>query len=130
MPYKNIKEQRDYQAKWMADRRADWIRNNGPCKRCGSWDNLEIDHIDRNIKISHRIWSWTEARRLNELAKCQVLCEKCHLVKSREFGDLPPERRHGTYPMYRHSGCRCDPCRKAGSEYAKQLKLRKQSVPS
>ena len=57
---------------------------NGPCVKCGCWDldQLEVDHIDPNTKVSHRVWSWSKERRENELAKCQVLCRACHLTKT------------------------------------------------
>jgi hypothetical protein len=51
---------------------------------CGSRDHLEIDHRDPGEKLSHRIWSWSPARRDAELAKCQVLCRKHHHAKSGE----------------------------------------------
>ncbi len=49
---------------------------------CGSWDELEVDHVDPALKISHSIWSWSLERRLAELAKCVVRCRACHLKKS------------------------------------------------
>jgi 5-methylcytosine-specific restriction endonuclease McrA len=116
MGYKNPDQQREYNRLWVAKRRADWLAENGPCKNCGSWESLEVDHIDRTQKISHSVWSWSEARRLAELAKCQVLCHDCHLEKGREAGDLgagPRVRttRHGSQRMYTFQKCRCDECR-------------------
>lgn len=82
MPYKNIEKQRNWQLIWIKKRRIQWLTQNGPCKQCGSWKQLEVDHIKPETKINHRIWSWAKARRLKELAKCQVLCKKCHRIKS------------------------------------------------
>ena len=42
---------RNYQRKWMAKRRAEWLKNNGPCVQCNSWENLEVDHINPKTKI-------------------------------------------------------------------------------
>ena len=82
MPMATKEAQREYQRTWMAKRRSDWFSENGPCVVCGSWDNLELDHIDPQTKVSHRIWSWAKSRRNAELAKCQVLCTKCHDLKT------------------------------------------------
>ena len=88
MPWKNLEDRRRYHRKyglqWIRQRRDKWIQENGPCCKCGSWEQLEIDHIDPNTKeISiAKIWSFSEARRLTELAKCQVLCERCHKLKT------------------------------------------------
>src|SRR5262245_32847749 len=70
-----------YQSRWAQARRAVWLRAHGPC-RCGSWDRLQVDHIDPRTKVSHRVWSWADERRLAELAKCQALCYDCHAKKS------------------------------------------------
>jgi hypothetical protein len=82
MGYKDKEKQREYQRLWRERRRRDWFDKNGPCIKCHSWENLEIDHIDPKLKTSHRIWSWSEKRRDRELAKCQVLCKVCHAEKS------------------------------------------------
>lgn len=63
-------------------RRDAWIKANGPCQHCGSSERLEVDHIERESKTHHRIWSWSLARREVELAKCQVLCHICHKMKT------------------------------------------------
>jgi hypothetical protein len=82
MPYANLEEQRAYQRAWIASRREAWITEHGPCIDCRSYYNLQVDHADASTKISHRVWSWSAARRAEELAKCVVRCETCHLKKS------------------------------------------------
>lgn len=80
---------REYQRKWLAARRQEAIELlGGKCKKCGNTENLEFDHIDRNSKLSHSIWSWSYERRKAELDKCQLLCYSCHLTKSTSVGDL------------------------------------------
>lgn len=75
--------------------------------RCGSWDELEIDHIDPSQKVDHNVFSWSQERRDAELAKCQVLCSKHHLEKTIAAA---PKTDHGRGWMYQ-KGCRCEPCR-------------------
>src|SRR2546429_2497809 len=87
MPYKSADQQSQYQREWIAQRRLEWLAANGPCVKCGSWNDLEVDHVDPAKKVSHRVWSWAEPRRLAELAKCQVLCHDCHGEKT--FGVCP-----------------------------------------
>lgn len=82
MPYKSLKQQRAYQRRWIAKRREEWLRENGPCSSCGATNNLEIDHTDPTRKVSHNVWSWTKVRRDRELKKCRVLCHGCHQNKT------------------------------------------------
>lgn len=82
MPYKNKEEQIAYQIAWMRKRREAWLNENGPCVLCGSWIDLEVDHRDPATKVTHRVWSWAQSRREEELAKCQALCKACHEEKS------------------------------------------------
>lgn len=94
MPYKDPAKQRAFAlARWNKNRSV-WFQANGPCKSCGTWEQLELDHMDPTTKVSHRIWSWSEKRRLAELTKCQVLCKGCHQAKtaSRREGGAPGER--------------------------------------
>lgn len=54
---------------------------------------VELGTISKSItsirtqKINHRVWSWAEARREAELAKCQILCHDCHVAKGQAPGD-------------------------------------------
>lgn len=72
---------RKYQREWIATRRSEYFADK-VCVSCGSTSNLELDHIDRLQKVTHKILSWRESRRLEEIAKCQILCEPCHQAKS------------------------------------------------
>jgi hypothetical protein len=83
MAYSNPALQSKYQADWVRRRREAWLAANGPCRRCGSSERLEVDHVDPTAKTSHRIWSWSAERREAELRKCQVLCRACHKEKTR-----------------------------------------------
>ncbi len=82
MPYKDPARQSEYQRRWTQRRRLDWLAANGPCVECGSWFDLQVDHIDPATKLNHNVWSWTKERREVELAKCQVLCRPCHAKKT------------------------------------------------
>ncbi len=78
MGYRNRTQQRRHQRLWLRRRRAEWLTEHGPCRDCGSDKHLEVHHLDPSQKVSHRIWSWSKERREAELAKCIVLCRKCH----------------------------------------------------
>ena len=103
-----------YQRNWIRNRRQDWIEENGPCKACGSWDLLEVDHINPSLKTmeASSIWSRTKSVRDKELSNCQVLCKSCHLKKTLSERKKP---QHGTAHMYSKHKCRCEPCKKAYS---------------
>ena len=42
MAYSDKDRQKEYQKRWKAKRRAEWLKENGPCHLCGSWDQLEV----------------------------------------------------------------------------------------
>lgn len=119
----SIEQKRKYEREYQAKRRNVWFAENGPCKHCGSWRDLELDHINPEDKVTHRIWTWSEERRDIELLKCQVLCKGCHKVKSAfENKKRYPERKHGTIAMYYRGKCRCNLCKEVYSNYRKQLR--------
>lgn len=76
----------------MQRRRAAWLAENGPCRVCGTWENLHVDHVDPASKKNHRVWSWASERMAAELAKCQVLCATHHREKTNteQRGELSP----------------------------------------
>lgn len=117
MPYMDPVKQTAYQKAWRMKRRQAWFAANGPCE-CGSWDDLELHHVDPGAKVSHRVWSWGAARRKAELAKCKALCASCHQAKTSEY--LRAMRLkpivHGTLAAYQRKDCRCEICCSSYSE--------------
>lgn len=120
MPYADPEAQRDYQRRWVAERRALFFSEKA-CEWCGSPDELELHHRDVTRKENHRIWSWGEARRLAEIAKCIVLCATCHRRAHSEARRVEAELRHvhGTRQRY-ELGCRCGDCREAKRTYNRE----------
>lgn len=116
MAYKDKEQQRAYQREFCAKRRRDWLAANGPCRKCGSFEQLEVDHVDPETKVHHNVWSWSKARREAELAKCQVLCRQCHQRKTAEQNPRPAQ--HGTHSK-QSKGCNCSPCRAAHAKWSR-----------
>lgn len=54
------------------------------CEECGSKENLELHHKDPRKKDSHKIWFWSEEKRLKEIEKCIVICHDCHNKKHKK----------------------------------------------
>ena len=107
MPYKNPEARRKYMRLWMKRRRDEFFHDK-TCEKCPSSENLELHHKDPASKISHRIWGWSKERREAEIAKCSVLCYKCH--RAYEYEKMS---RHGIGGYQR--GCRCEVCRGANN---------------
>ena len=122
MPYKDKAAQREYQRRWVAERRAEFFAGKS-CAWCGSSDRLELHHANPNKKVHHAIWSWGENRRLNEIGKCIVLCRSCHERGHAEARRVEAELRNpcGTFASYKR-GCRCDSCRAANAQYQREAK--------
>lgn len=82
---------REYMAKRWEKRRIAAIKQlGGKCISCGSVENLQFDHkdakdksfaISKNSSMKESIWQ-------EELKKCQLLCQDCHIKKSKLCGDL------------------------------------------
>lgn len=105
MPYLDPARQLEYQRQWMARRRADWLAANGPCVDCGTWERLQVDHVDAAIKVTHRVWSWAKVRREAELAKCEVRCHSCHVSKTTVAGEHPHGERHSQSRLTEEQVC-------------------------
>jgi hypothetical protein len=109
MGYTDKDRQREYCRVWVKKRR-DRFFSGKSCSVCGSSEDLVIHHENPGEKINHRIWSWTDTRRSAEIAKCVILCKKCHIEHHAQ------EKRkyiHGTITMYQKHKCRCELCREA-----------------
>jgi hypothetical protein len=106
MPMATKEEQREYQRLWMARRRAEFFTGKA-CVDCGAVEDLQIDHLDPALKVSHVVWSWAQERREAELAKCVVRCRECHKIRHGKGS-----HGHGGYKR----GCRCSVCRAAEHE--------------
>lgn len=93
-------------------RRLKWIADNGPCVKCGTWDNIEIDHIDPSTKEYEIdiVWRRSQQIRDYELAKCQALCKPCHIEKTTIEQKNAKPVTHGSYKSYRKYKCRCEIC--------------------
>lgn len=103
----------------------------GCCAVCKTTEDLEIDHIDRATKeynVAH-IFSANEEKFWKEIAKCQLLCKKCHKEKTEreniELGLTTKEHEHGTINKYITEKCRCPLCKKANQEYMRQYRKKK-----
>ena len=69
----------------------------GKCVRCGSTEDLELDHVDPSTKAFNVCADLTRAwdDLVAEAMKCQLLCrDPCHIQKSLEDR---PEVAHGLY---------------------------------
>lgn len=119
--------QREYQKQRYHRRKQEWLqRLGGKCVKCGSEQDLEIDHIDPATKSFNLTASGThsEVKITAELAKCQALCKPCHTEKSvLESGKTLARGTHGTLSAYRY--CKCAECREAWNKHNREYKRKK-----
>lgn len=124
-----------YMAERRASRREILIEHfGGKCQKCGRADNLEFNHLDRATKKfvlsgCHLDKAWKTI--LEEAAKCELVCQECHLAYTREqyaSGEIPAHNKnhdpyvHGTARCYQENACREPLCQLAKREYrAKRL---------
>lgn len=99
------------QRAWLK-RRRDAFFADKHCALCAGRERLELDHIDPETKLASEIWSWSEPRRLAEIAKCRVLCRACHNKHHADEMRMATVggRMHGTRGGYIKRKCRCDEC--------------------
>ena|SRR3990167_3529613 len=132
MPSSKFHYMRDYSKRRRHERKRWAINKFGSrCGKCSSVKKLQFDHIDRKTKKINvsEIWMYSWKTFLKELNKCQLLCYKCHLDKSRIDGSFKKrgKTKHGTSTAYVHHGCRCELCKKWKREYRK-LRSSRQEV--
>jgi hypothetical protein len=112
----------------------------GKCAECGyveipdkvdRKEKLEFDHIDPKTK-SFTIGTNIDCRKeklIVELNKCQLLCFRCHWIKTRHdrFGLMYEDEATlipscGTVNKYSNYACRCAKCREAWAKYFRPRK--------
>jgi hypothetical protein len=90
----------------------------GKCVECGTTENLELDHIDpasKTFNVGSRTVS--EARYLEELKLCQLLCTHHHKIKTATGNSV----EHGG-GLSGKKNCKCDPCKEVKRLYYKHTK--------
>jgi len=88
MGYKDPAQRREYQRRWLADRRRQWFEATGAtCVRCGASEDLVLHFPKGDRRISNQVWSWSDERREKALAEARVVCRKClpHFVPGTEL---------------------------------------------
>ena len=79
----------------------------GKCIECGCTETLEFDHIDPSTKSFNIASGYTKPKEtlLAEVAKCQLLCNKCHIEKTKKDSKFRPKSMLGGRPIkYSHLG--------------------------
>lgn len=109
---------REYNAKRYKTKRIKYEEMlGGKCSRCESTDNLHFDHIDPSTKEYNigNILLGREDRVIQELQKCQLLCETCHHKKTaEELKKREPHNKgnvtHGKHYAAYILKCKCKSC--------------------
>jgi hypothetical protein len=79
----------------------------GKCIECGCKEALEFDHIDPSTKSFNIAAGYTKPKEilLEEVAKCQLLCNKCHVEKTKKDSKFRPKSCAGGRPLkYKNLG--------------------------
>jgi hypothetical protein len=92
---KQMQRRKQLHDEFYADKRCEW---------CGSTEELQLHHVDPSQKDGEIGWSWNKERRDLEIAKCIVLCKKCHFEYHASINTV-----HGSARRY-EKGCRCEIC--------------------
>ena len=95
----------------------------GECVECGTTENLELDHVNRDTKrhdIGRLLAGASEAVYLAEASLCQLLCHDHHKQKTR----IESSVEHGG-GLTGKKNCRCELCRPLKNAYSRELKKRK-----
>tara|TARA_R100000742_G_C4246344_1_gene65233 strand:- start:83 stop:778 length:696 start_codon:yes stop_codon:yes gene_type:complete len=75
----------EYRTEWRHNRRKLCIEKlGGKCVQCGATERLQFDHIIPSEKSFNICYSYNLEKVFEELDKCQLLCPKCHLEKTKD----------------------------------------------
>lgn len=102
----------------------------GVCRECGSDENLEFNHINRDEKsftLSGKGLDGKWVSILEEASKCELLCVTHHRERTQEQYSTGQIKQwndkkhlpyvHGTMRAYQEIACRCEYCRRAKRVY-------------
>ena len=80
----NREEMNEYTRKWVTNRK-NLLKEKmgGKCVICGATENLQFDHINPLEKSYNISTNFFRQDVDEELAKCQLLCSRCHLEKTK-----------------------------------------------
>jgi len=79
----------------------------GKCVECVCTETLEFDHIDPSTKSFNIAAGYSKPKEdlLAEVAKCQLLCNKCHIEKTKKDSKFRPKSCAGGRPLkYKNLG--------------------------
>jgi hypothetical protein len=80
----------------------------GKCVQCGSTKALEFDHINPKTKSFNISAGYNKPKEIleKELSKCQLLCNKCHIEKTKKDNKncRPNNLNGGRPPNYKFLG--------------------------
>jgi hypothetical protein len=85
VPYKDPNMRRLYARLWFRERRARLL-SGASCQVCGTTENLELHHLDRSRKRTHKLASRTATFVADELKVCTWLCAEHHREETLRSG--------------------------------------------
>ena len=99
----------------------------GVCVDCGTTEDLEFDHVDRESKefMISGMSSCSEARFWAEVRKCVLRCKTCHYARTAQ--QLGVEHGGGASGK---KNCPCASCKARKAEYMKRYYRDKSGITS
>ena len=88
-PFDFMKASKEYFRNYYKDRKQKYIDLlGGKCSVCGSTDQLQFHHTDRNSKdiAIGKLMNYSKTKVETELSKCVLLCRRCHIKTHKEDG--------------------------------------------
>jgi hypothetical protein len=136
MSYPTLKNREYMRARYAMQRDFILDKLGGECRRCGSAEELEVDHVDWRTKEFGvgRLWAEKQWHHLlAELDKCQLLCKPCHIEKTKwdlreQTAELGRSWRHGTTTGFQKKGCDCPACEQAGRDFYDRRNARRREL--
>ena len=90
LPYEFImKATKEYFRNYYKERKQKYINMlGGVCSICGSKNNLQFHHTDRDTKNFSigKLMNYAEEKVLHELNKCVLICKSCHIEQHKKDG--------------------------------------------